>query len=71
MQVYVNDMPVSVFDGAKVEDAINKYYSQLLLMGKSGEYCIEVTDGIGNPVRTDGSLSENERIYLIAPGTDR
>lgn len=71
MQVYVNDMPVSVFDGAKVKDAINKYYSQMLLMGKSGEYFNEVTDSIGNPVSTDGSLSEDERIYLLASGRDR
>lgn len=68
MQVYVNDIPVSVFDGAKVKDAINKYHSQMLLTDKSGQYCFEVTDSVGNYVRPDGSMSENERIYLLTHG---
>lgn len=36
MKVYVNDMEVVVFEGATVQDALNKYAALMLIKGRSG-----------------------------------
>ena len=37
MKVYVNDMEVVVFEGATVQDALNKYAALMLIKGRSGK----------------------------------
>jgi hypothetical protein len=64
MKVYVNNRVVVVYEGARVKDAINKYYSDLLIEGSKESYSIKVHDDHGNPVMIDGSLSENDHIYI-------
>jgi len=64
MRVFVNDVEVSVFEGARVKDAVNKYSSQLLIKVERGKQGVKVNDIHGNPVMSDGSLSENDHIYV-------
>lgn len=62
MQVYVNDLRVTLFEGARVRDAVNKYASRLFI--NTGQTWTVVKDDQGNQVMPDGSLSENDRIYV-------
>ena len=64
MKVYVNSKPVILYEGARVKDAINKYYSDLLITGIPESSFINVHDNHGNPVMLDGSLGENDHIYV-------
>ncbi len=71
MKVFVNDTGIDLFEGATVRDALNKYFASVLKRGEkdSGSRTgIIVYDQHGNRVMTDGSLSEDERIYFD-PGT--
>jgi len=62
MRVWVNDIPVIVFEGACVEDAVNKYASRLFRV--IPKPFPEVKDGHGNQVMPDGSLSGDDRLYV-------
>ncbi len=64
MRVFVNNLSVNVFEGARVIDAVNKYSSQLLIKVEPGKQGVKVIDIHGNPVMLDGSLSENDHIYV-------
>ncbi len=64
MIIFVNDAEVCIFEGARVKDAINKYSSQLLIKVEPGKQGFKVNDIHGNPVMPDGSLSENDHIYV-------
>ena len=65
MKVYVNNKPVVVYEGARVKDAINKYYSDLLIKGNPESFSIKVHDSHGNTVMLDGSLGEDDHIYVV------
>ena len=69
MKVYVNNKAVVVYEGARVKDAINKYYSDLLITGSPESSYINVHDNHGNPVMLDGSLCENDHIYVKVAGS--
>ena len=62
MKVYVNDKEITVFNGAKVVDAIRAYYT----LNKTKWPCPLpiVTDGYGNIVAPDGELSEGNHLYI-------
>jgi hypothetical protein len=62
MNVFVNDRPVAVFDGARVSEAVNKYYCVVFKRRAPEKY--RVYDGHGNQVMPGGSLSENDRLYI-------
>ena len=64
MRVFVNNLSVSVFEGARVKDAVNKYSSQLLIKVEPNKQGVKVNDIHGNPVMPDGSLSKNDQIYV-------
>ena len=64
MIVFVDDAKVCIFEGARVKDAVNKYYSQLLIRVELNKREVKVHDIHGNPVMLDGSLSEGDHIYL-------
>ena len=64
MIVFVNNSEVCIFEGARVKDAVNKYYSQLLIRVELNKREVKVHDIHGNPVMQDGSLSEGDHIYL-------
>lgn len=71
MRVYVNDTEIIIFEGATVQDALNKYALQVLnncrfkerADGSCGRTGKTVHDSHGNPVMTGGSLAENDRIF--------
>ncbi len=65
MRVFVNNLSVNVFEGARVKDAVNKYSSQLLIKFEPGKQGVKVNDIHGNTVMPDGSLSENDHIYVV------
>ena len=64
MRVFVNDTKVSVFEGARVRDAVNRYYSQLVISVELNMREVKVRDIHGNLVMEDGSLSEGDHIYV-------
>jgi sulfur carrier protein ThiS len=62
MKVYVNDNPVEIFEGARVCDALNKYSGEQSGVFNPG--LIRISDYHGNIVFLDGSMSENDRIFI-------
>ncbi len=57
MNVTVNDTIIQLHDGAKVIDAVRKYYA--IKNQQLPDPMPQVKDGYGNVVGEDGSLSEN------------
>lgn len=62
MKVQVNNIKVIIFEGAKVKDAIRKYYT-------NQEIAIpnplpKVKDQYGNLVGEDGALLPNSALYI-------
>lgn len=62
MKVTINETVIQLHDGAKVEDAIRKYYA--LKNQKLPKPLPQVKDKYGNIVGEDGSLSENSVLYI-------
>jgi hypothetical protein len=62
MKVFVNDVEISVFDGARVIDAAHKFINQFGLHEKF--HRLLVRDAWNNRVDLDGSLLEGSRIYI-------
>jgi sulfur carrier protein ThiS len=65
MRVYVNDKPVEIFEGARVCDALNKYYARRVKTYDPG--LARIFDSQRNIIFQDGSLSEYDRIYIVEP----
>ncbi|MCC5921932.1 MAG: hypothetical protein LAT68_15730 [Cyclobacteriaceae bacterium] len=60
MQVFVNDHLIRIHEGAIVLDAIRSFDPSLSKMiGK-----LSIKDAYGNEISPDGSLLENEHIYI-------
>lgn len=62
MKVTINGKIIEVFDGAKVEHAIRKFAPATLKAVKQG--LLYITDSSGNNIALDGSLTNNEVIYI-------
>jgi hypothetical protein len=62
MRVYVNDKPVEIFEGARVCDALSKYFAERFVPYDPGS--VRVYDYHRNFVFHDGSLSEHDRIFI-------
>ncbi len=62
MKITVNNRELSIFEGAKVKDAIRSYYAQ------KGEQFPDsmpvVKDAWGHQVGKDGSLLPNTKLYI-------
>ena len=62
MIVYVNDIPVKTYYGAKVKSAVMAYFRDKELSPKT--IVKEVRDAYGNLVALDGSIRANSKIYI-------
>lgn len=63
MNVKVNDTVIQLHEGAKVIDAVRKYY--ILKNQQLPNPLPQVKDGYGNVVDEDGSLSENSTLKIM------
>lgn len=62
MKITVNSTPIELYNGAKVKDAILKYYSQL---GKKNPKNLPlVEDSYGNKVAFDGELTDGNALFF-------
>jgi len=62
MKITVNNTPLELHTGAKVKDAILKYYSQQGI--KSPKYLPIVEDRYGNIVACDGELTDGNTLFI-------
>ena len=62
MYVYVNDIQVKTYYGAKVKSAIMAYFRDHDLSPKTE--IKEVRDAYGNLLGLDGSIRSNSKIYI-------
>lgn len=62
MFVYVNDIQVKTYYGAKVKSAIMAYFRDHDLSPKTE--IKEVRDAYGNLLALDGSIRSNSKIYI-------
>lgn len=62
MIVYVNDIPVKTYYGAKVKSAIMAYFRDHDMPTKT--VIKEVRDAYGNLIALDGSIRSNSKIYF-------
>ncbi len=62
MLVFVNDIPVKTYYGAKVKSAIMAYFRDHDLSPKTE--IKEVRDAYGNLIALDGSIRSNSKIYI-------
>ena len=62
MIVYVNDVPVKTYYGAKVKSAIMAYFRDHDLPPKTPVK--EVRDAWGNLIAMDGAIRSNTKIYF-------
>ncbi|MDN4754473.1 hypothetical protein QYZ87_08050 [Porphyromonadaceae bacterium W3.11] len=62
MKVYVNDMVIEVFEGAKVIDALNIYASEMDI--RLPHPIPKVEDQYGNEMALDGMLSDGVQLKL-------
>lgn len=63
MIVYVNDIPVKTYYGAKVKSAIMAYFRDHDMSPKTPVK--EVRDAYGNLVAMDGAIRSNTKIYCV------
>ena len=62
MNVFVNDVPVKTYYGAKVKSAICAYFRDHNIPLKTEVK--EVRDAYGNLIDMDGAIRSNSRIYF-------
>ena len=62
MEVKVNNKTITVFNGAKVMDALRAYYSQQEMPLPESLPC--VTDAYGNKVAPCGALSRHSKLFI-------
>lgn len=68
MRITVNNQSMELFEGAKVSDAIRKYY---VLQGKSLPKVLpNAEDRFGNPVAGDGELTNGNMLKIKPPKTN-
>lgn len=63
MIVYVNDIPVKTYYGAKVKSAIMAYFRDHDMSPKTPVK--EVRDAYGNLIAMDGAIRANTKIYCL------
>ena len=62
MNVFVNDIPVKTYYGAKVKSAVMAYFRDQDIPVKTE--IKEVRDAYGNLIALDGSIRANSKIYV-------
>jgi len=62
MYVYVNDIKLRIFEGARVIDVVRMYSKESLREIQNGEKI--VTDDFGNEVDLGGSLSSDQVLKI-------
>lgn len=62
MFVYINDIQVKTYYGAKVKSAIMAYFRDHDISPKTE--IKEVRDAYGNLIALDGSIRSNSKIYI-------
>jgi hypothetical protein len=62
MKVYINNKEISIFKGARIQDAVLAYSPRLLRMVANG--VVSVFDRLGNLTEPDGPLIEGQRLTL-------
>jgi len=62
MKITVNNIPFDLHSGAKVKDAVLRYYSELGI--HSPERFPKVEDRYGNKVASDGELSDGHILFI-------
>ena len=62
MKITVNNTPLDLHKGAKVRDAVLKYYSELDI--RKPEHFPQVEDPYGNKVASDGELTEGNILFI-------
>jgi len=64
MKVTVNNIPLDLHSGARVRDAILKYYAELDI--RSPKHLPRIEDRYGNTVACDGELTDGNILFLKA-----
>ena len=62
MKVFVNDVEINIFKGARVIDAAHKFINMFELFEKLRR--LSARDAWNNRIDLDGELQEGSRIYL-------
>lgn len=62
MKVFVNEVEITIFEGARVIDAAHKFIQQFELFEKLRH--LSVRDAYRNRIDLDGALHDGSRIYL-------
>ncbi|MGP1447814.1 MAG: hypothetical protein ACTTKO_09900 [Candidatus Limimorpha sp.] len=62
MKVFVNDVEINIFEGARVIDAAHKFINMFELFEKLRR--LSARDAWNNRIDLDGELQEGSRIYL-------
>lgn len=63
MVIFVNNISISLFEGAKLIDAIRSYYR--VLHQTIPEELPIVVDNYGNIIEPDGELSAQSHLFII------
>lgn len=62
MKVFVNDVEIEIFCGARARDAVLSYLSGIGRRARKKK--IVIRDGWQNVISDDSPMSENRRIYI-------
>lgn len=62
MKVFVNEVEITIFEGARVIDAAHKFIQQFQLFEKLSH--LSARDAYRNRIDLDGALREGSKIYL-------
>ncbi len=62
MIVYINGKEISLFDGARIEDAVLTYSPRSYKMMRKGK--LMVVDRFGNTTERDGPITQGQKFSL-------
>ena len=62
MKIYVNEVEITIFNGARVIDAANRFINEFELYEKLRR--LSVRDANRNKISLDGELHEGDQIFL-------
>lgn len=62
MKIYVNEVEMTIFNGARVIDAVNRFINEFELYEKLRR--LSVRDVNRNKISLDGELHEGDQIFL-------
>lgn len=63
MEIFVNNISIPVFEGARAIDAIRSYY-RMLHHSVPDPFPL-ILDSYGNIIEPDGELTSRSRIYIL------